>query len=139
MHLKWWVIISLVIAGVSLYSLNYVVTTIWPNPQRIISQPQLLFLTFTFLGLSASTVPISAFFNQRFAKEGWFDRDFVENRSAGFAEYKKLVSDGFSPAIVSKMTGLDVSVIAALAKDSVQRGHIPGPPGSRIDDANLDI
>ncbi len=75
MHLKWWVIISLVIAGVSLYSLNYVVTTIWPNPQRIISQPQLLFLTFTFLGLSASTVPISAFFNQRFANEGWFDRD----------------------------------------------------------------
>lgn len=75
MHLKWWVIISLVIAGVSFYSLNYVVTTIWPNPQRLISQPQLLFLTFAFLGLSASTVPISAFFNQRFAKEGWFDRD----------------------------------------------------------------
>ena len=75
MHLKWWVIISLAIAGVSFYALNYVVTTIWPNPQRIISQPQLLFLTFTFLGLSASTVPISAFFNQRFAKEGWFDQD----------------------------------------------------------------
>ena len=75
MHLKWWVIISLAIAGVSFYSLNYVVTTIWPNPQRIISPPQLLFLTFTFLGLSASTVPISAFFNQRFAKEGWFDQD----------------------------------------------------------------
>jgi len=49
--------------------------------------------------------------------EGLFDRDFVENRSAGFAEYKRLVSDGFSPAIVSKMTGLDVSVIAALARD----------------------
>ena len=49
--------------------------------------------------------------------EGLFDRDFVENRSAGFAEYKKLVTDGFSPAIVSKMTGLDVSVITALARD----------------------
>ncbi|MGD9302328.1 MAG: molybdopterin-dependent oxidoreductase [Desulfobacterales bacterium] len=49
--------------------------------------------------------------------EGLFDRDFVEHRSAGFTEYKKLVTDGFSPAIVSKMTGLDVSVIAALARD----------------------
>jgi hypothetical protein len=75
MRPKWWVIISIGVAGVSFYSLNYVVNNIWPTPQRIVSQPQLLFLTFTFLGLSASTVPISAFFNQRFAKEGWFDRD----------------------------------------------------------------
>ena len=75
MRPKWWVIISIVVAGVSFYSLNYVVNNIWPTPQRIVSQPHLLFLTFTFLGLSASTVPISAFFNQRFAKEGWFDRD----------------------------------------------------------------
>jgi anaerobic selenocysteine-containing dehydrogenase len=49
--------------------------------------------------------------------EGLFDLDFVENHSAGFAEYKKLVTDGFSPAVVSKMTGLDVSDIAALARD----------------------
>ena len=75
MRPKWWVIISVVVVGVSFYSLNYVVNNIWPTPQRIVSQPQLLFLAFTFLGLSASTVPISAFFNQRFAKEGWFDRD----------------------------------------------------------------
>jgi len=75
MRPKWWVIISIVVAGVSFYSLNYVINNIWPTSQRIVSQPQLLFLTFTFLGLSASAVPISAFFNQRFAKEGWFDRD----------------------------------------------------------------
>ena len=75
MRPKWWVIISVVVVGVSFYSLNYVVNNIWPTPQRIVSQPQLLFLAFTFLGLSASTVPISAFLNQRFAKEGWFDRD----------------------------------------------------------------
>ena len=75
MRPKWWVIISIVVAGVSFYSLNYVINNIWPTSQRILSQPQLLFLTFTFLGLSASAVPISAFFNQRFAKEGWFDRD----------------------------------------------------------------
>jgi anaerobic selenocysteine-containing dehydrogenase len=49
--------------------------------------------------------------------EGLFNRDFVDNYSAGFAEYKKLVIDGFSPSIVSKMTGLDVAVIAALARD----------------------
>jgi anaerobic selenocysteine-containing dehydrogenase len=50
-------------------------------------------------------------------KEGLFNREFVENQSAGFAEYKKLVTDGFSAGIVSKMTGLDVSVIAGLARD----------------------
>jgi len=50
-------------------------------------------------------------------KEGLFNRDFVENRAAGFAEYKKFVTDGFSIDAVSKMTGLDGHVIVALAKD----------------------
>ncbi len=50
-------------------------------------------------------------------KEGLFDRDFVENRSAGFGEFKELVTDGYSPDLVSKMTGLDVADIVVLAKD----------------------
>jgi anaerobic selenocysteine-containing dehydrogenase len=50
-------------------------------------------------------------------EQGLFNRDFVENHTAGLAEFKKFVSDGFSPDAVAKMTGLDTSVIVALAKD----------------------
>jgi len=49
--------------------------------------------------------------------EGLNNQDFVENYSSGFAEWKKLVIDGFSPSIVSKITGIDVAVIAALARE----------------------
>jgi anaerobic selenocysteine-containing dehydrogenase len=49
--------------------------------------------------------------------EGLLKKDFVENHTAGFAEIKKLVSDGYSPDAVAKITGLDASVIVALAKD----------------------
>jgi len=50
-------------------------------------------------------------------KEGLFDQDFVANNTAGLAEYQKLVTDGFSPAVVSKMTGLDAADITALARE----------------------
>jgi len=49
--------------------------------------------------------------------EGLFNQDFVNNYSAGLAEYKKIVLDGFSPSVVSKMTGLEVPVIATIARD----------------------
>ncbi len=49
--------------------------------------------------------------------EGLFSQDFVDNHSAGFAECKKIVLDGFSPSVVSKMTGLEVSAIATIARD----------------------
>jgi len=49
--------------------------------------------------------------------EGLFSQDFVDNYSAGFAECKKRVLDGFSPSVVSKITGLDVSTIVAIARD----------------------
>jgi len=49
--------------------------------------------------------------------ERLYNQDFVENYSTGFAEYKKLAIDGFSPSIVSKITGIDVAVIAALARE----------------------
>ncbi len=49
--------------------------------------------------------------------EGLYNQDFVANYAAGFAEYKKLVMDGFSPRAVSQMTGIDVESIAGLARD----------------------
>ena len=49
--------------------------------------------------------------------EGLFNQDFVDNYSAGVAEFKKNVLDGFSPSVVSKMTGLEVSAIATIARD----------------------
>jgi anaerobic selenocysteine-containing dehydrogenase len=49
--------------------------------------------------------------------EGLYNRDFVENHSSGFAEWKKLVMDGFSPSIVSKITGSEVATIASLARE----------------------
>jgi anaerobic selenocysteine-containing dehydrogenase len=49
--------------------------------------------------------------------EGLYNQDFVANYTAGFAEYKKLVMDGFSPSAVSQMTGIDVEAIADLARD----------------------
>lgn len=75
MRLKWWVVSSIVVAGASLFALYYVIHTLWPSLQTIYARPQLLFFTFTFLGLSAGTIPLAAFFNQRFANDGWFERD----------------------------------------------------------------
>lgn len=75
MRPKWWVAISIVVAGISLVSLHYILNNLWPNPQTIFAKPQLLLLTFIFLILSAGAVPIAAFFNQRFAAEDWFKRD----------------------------------------------------------------
>ena len=75
MRLKWWVVSSIMIAGVSFFIVSYLVNNLWPDPQAIYAQPQILFFAFSFLALSAGTVPIAAFFNQRFAAEGWFERD----------------------------------------------------------------
>ena len=49
--------------------------------------------------------------------EGLYHTDFVENYSAGVAEWKKLVIDGFSPSAVSKITGSEVATIASLARE----------------------
>jgi len=49
--------------------------------------------------------------------EGLYHTDFVENYSAGFVEWKKLVIDGFSPSTVSKITGSEVTTIASLARE----------------------
>jgi anaerobic selenocysteine-containing dehydrogenase len=49
--------------------------------------------------------------------EGLYDRDFVENHSSGFEEWKQVVLDGFSPSAVSKITGSEVGAIATVAKE----------------------
>lgn len=77
MRLKWWIVSSIVVAGASLASLYYILNNLWPNPQTLLAQAQLLFFTTTFLGLSSATIPIAAFLNQRFATEGWLERDRI--------------------------------------------------------------
>lgn len=77
MRLRWWVLASVFLAGVSFFSLYYVYTHVEPNPNIIFAGPQLLFLLLTFLGVSAGTVPVTAYMNYRFARPGWFQRDKI--------------------------------------------------------------
>lgn len=65
----------MVIAGASFVSLYYIFNNLWPDPPTIFAQAQILFFTATFLGLSSVAIPIAAFLNQRFANEGWLERD----------------------------------------------------------------
>lgn len=50
-------------------------------------------------------------------KEGLYHREFVDQYSSGFDEWKKSVVDQFSPDVVAKLTGSDVNTIAALARE----------------------
>jgi hypothetical protein len=77
MRQRWWVLISIVVAALSIISLYYVVNNLWPNPNTIFAKPQLLLLVFMFLGLCAGTVPVTAYLNHRFAKPGWLQRDKI--------------------------------------------------------------
>jgi hypothetical protein len=75
MRLRWWVLISILLASFSFSVLYYVYTNLKPYPNVILAGPQLLFFGFMFLGLGASTVPVTAYMNYRFAKPGWGERD----------------------------------------------------------------
>lgn len=75
MRPRWWVLISMVVAILSYAGLFYVVSKLWPNPDAILSQPQLLLFTFLFFGLGAITIPVTAYLNHRFARPGWLERD----------------------------------------------------------------
>lgn len=75
MRLRWWVLLSTILAFVSIFSLYYIVTHLWPNPDTTFARPQLLFLFFMFLGLGAGIIPVAAYLNYRFAKSGWLKRD----------------------------------------------------------------
>jgi hypothetical protein len=75
MQPRWWVMISAVVAVLTLFCLYYVVYYIWPAPETVLARPQILLFTFMFLGLGSLTVPISAYLNHRFARNGWSQRD----------------------------------------------------------------
>ncbi len=77
MRQRWWILISVAVASLSFLSLYYIVNYLWPNPHTVFAGTQLLFLLFMFLGLSAGTVPVTAYLNHRFAKPDWFKRDKI--------------------------------------------------------------
>jgi len=77
MNLRYWVGGAIIILGGSALGLYYVITHIPPDPQRVFARPQILFFLLTFLTLGAGTVPVSAYFNHRFANPAWTDRDRV--------------------------------------------------------------
>ena len=75
MRLRWVVLLAMTLAGVSFATLYYIVITIWPDPNTLLSTPLLLFFALMFVGLTSATVPASVYLNYRFAKTGWRDRD----------------------------------------------------------------
>lgn len=77
MRLRWWILLSILLASFSFFSLYFIYTHIEPNPNVILAGPQLLFLIFMFLGLGAGAVPVTAYMNYRFAKNGWIKRDKI--------------------------------------------------------------
>jgi anaerobic selenocysteine-containing dehydrogenase len=50
-------------------------------------------------------------------KDSLYSKEFVDNYSAGFNKWKRPVMDGFSPDIVTKITGVDKSTITTLARN----------------------
>ncbi len=50
-------------------------------------------------------------------KESIYNTSFVNNYSAGFDKWKRRILDGYSPEIVTKITGIDKAVIVSLARD----------------------
>jgi hypothetical protein len=75
MRLRWWLTISTVLTLVSFGLWAYVFTHLWPNPLTILALPNLLFLGFMFFTLASASIPMFAYFNYRFAKLGWLERD----------------------------------------------------------------
>ena len=49
-------------------------------------------------------------------KEALYNRDFTGSYSAGFDRFERAVLDGYSPKIVSELTGVDASQITKLAR-----------------------
>ena len=55
MRLRWWVLLSLVVASFSFFLLYYIYSHVKPNPNIILAGPQLLFLLAMFFGIIIST------------------------------------------------------------------------------------
>ncbi len=75
MRMRWLVLLATLLSVTSFSILYYLVTTIWPDPNTLLSAPLILFFLLLFVGLTSATVPVSAYLNYRFAKTGWRDRD----------------------------------------------------------------
>lgn len=75
MRLRWWVLLSSILAGLCLVTLYYILTHFWPNPSSLFALPQMLLLLFLFVGVSSLFIPVAAYFNYRFAAPGWLQRD----------------------------------------------------------------
>ena len=75
MRLRWWVLLSSFLAGLCLVTLYYIVTNFWPNPTSLFILPQMLFLLFLFVGISAAFIPALAYLNYRFAAPDWLQQD----------------------------------------------------------------
>jgi len=75
MRLRWWVLLSSFLAGLCLVTLYYIVTHFWPDPTSLFVLPQILFLLFLFVGVSAAFIPVVAYLNYRFATPGWLQQD----------------------------------------------------------------
>ena len=56
-------------------------------------------------------------------KESLYDRKFVENHTTGFEAWKRQVMDGFDPARVAKITGVDSQVLTRVAREFAGAGR----------------
>ncbi|MBN1217628.1 MAG: hypothetical protein JXM69_01770 [Anaerolineae bacterium] len=77
MHQKWWILGSVILAILSFFCLRYVVQTFWPDPEVNFARSQLLLFALMFLGVGASSVPVTVFLNNRFSKPDWLERDRI--------------------------------------------------------------
>ena len=70
MHLGWWVVIGVLMAGLGGGGMWLVAATLWPNPAT-----EAMFLGLLALTLAGLTLPVAALLNQRFARPGWQAQD----------------------------------------------------------------
>jgi hypothetical protein len=75
MRLRWWVLFSTIFSVISFGLLVYVVIYLWPDPDRMLAFPQLLFFVAWYLFLTTVSITVAAYLNYRFAKPGWLQRD----------------------------------------------------------------
>ncbi|MCG3208241.1 MAG: hypothetical protein FOGNACKC_01844 [Anaerolineae bacterium] len=75
MRLRWWVLISTLLAVLSFGTLYYIITHLWPVPETVFAGPQLLFFGSVFVFLGSGAMLALAYLNYRFAGPGWLQRD----------------------------------------------------------------
>lgn len=68
---KGWIYGAFGLGGLSLAGLYYTVNYLSPQPEQLLVRSHLLLFSFLFLSLISLTIPLSAYFNQRFARADW--------------------------------------------------------------------